>query len=212
MLPTESDKSPQPTAPSRVVTTTPNIVLCCDGSWCGPVAGTTSNIQILANSFAGQNVGSGAPVHNDDTNATVCYFAGVGLTGAFSGYLVDGALALDIKDRCVEAYMSIVQHYSPGSKIWMFGLSRGAYTVRCVAGMINNCGIIRRDGLTDDELCAVCCEVYAIYRNRDRAYNPQSEFSRNFRESKSHPTKAPPIRFMGLLDTVGERSLWRHKS
>lgn len=37
----------------------------------------------------------------------------------------------------------IVDHYTPGSRIWLFGLSRGAYTVRAVAGMINNCGIIK---------------------------------------------------------------------
>ena len=186
------------------------IILCCDGTWCGAVAGTTSNIQILANSFAGQAVSSGIAVHNNSTNATVCFFDGVGLTGSFSEYLVDGALALDIKDRCVEVYMSIVRHYNAGSKIWMFGLSRGAYTVRCIAGMVNNCGIIRRDGLTDDELRVVCCEVYAIYRNRDPAYSPVSEFSQQFRMAKSHPTQAPPIRFMGLLDTVGERFLWTY--
>jgi uncharacterized protein (DUF2235 family) len=31
------------------------------------------------------------------------------------------------------------------SRIWLFGLSRGAYTVRAVAGMINNCGITKKD-------------------------------------------------------------------
>jgi hypothetical protein len=34
----------------------------------------------------------------------------------------------------------------------MFGLSRGAYTVRCIAGMINNCGIIRRRGMSGASL------------------------------------------------------------
>lgn len=31
-----------------------------------------------------------------------------------------------------------------GNRVLMFGLSRGAYTVRAVAGMINNCGILKR--------------------------------------------------------------------
>lgn len=40
----------------------------------------------------------------------------------------------------------IKEHYQgpDKSRIWLFGLSRGAYTVRAVAGMINNCGIIKR--------------------------------------------------------------------
>jgi uncharacterized protein (DUF2235 family) len=39
----------------------------------------------------------------------------------------------------------IVDKYKgPGlSRIWLFGFSRGAYTVRAVAGMINNCGILK---------------------------------------------------------------------
>lgn len=41
----------------------------------------------------------------------------------------------------------IKDHYQgpDNSRIWLFGLSRGAYTVRAVAGMINNCGIIKND-------------------------------------------------------------------
>ncbi len=54
-------------------------------------------------------------MRNSDSRTIVCFFDGVGLTGAFSEYLIDGALALDIKERCVEAYMSIVQYYSLGA-------------------------------------------------------------------------------------------------
>ena len=182
-----------------------NIIVCANGTWCGAITGTTTNVQILANSFAGCAVASGVPAHNNNT--TVCYFDGVGLTGTFSEYLVDGALALDIKNRCVDAYMSIVQHYRPlaGSKIWLFGHSRGAYTIRCVAGMINNCGILCLNNLGDAGLLRLLCsEVYTIYRSREAEYRPDSDFSRRFKREKSHSTREPPIRFMGLLDTVGK--------
>jgi uncharacterized protein (DUF2235 family) len=37
-------------------------------------------------------------------------------------------------------------------RVWLFGLSRGAYTARAVAGMINNCGILDfKNKLTDVE-------------------------------------------------------------
>ena len=172
-----------------------NIVVCCDGSWCGDATGTVTNIQIIANSIAGKTVASGVPVPAG--NAVVCYFRGVGEGGNFADYLIDGALALFIRKRCVEAYAAIVEHYSPGSSIWLFGLSRGAFTVRSVAGMINNLGVLKYDNIDDAQRSALCNEVYSIYRNRDKAYNPDSPFSERFRTEKSHPRTPdtqPPIR------------------
>ena len=98
-----------------------HIVVCCDGSWCGEATDTISNIQIIANSFAGEKVASGKPTPNSAGTAVVYYYGGVGESGNFGDYLVDGALALSIKDRCVEAYRAIVNHYRPGVKIWLFG-------------------------------------------------------------------------------------------
>ena len=107
----------------------------------------------------------------------------------------------------------------------MFGLSRGAYTVRCVAGMINNCGIVKpvRDSegdINEPETDLLCKEVYRIYRSPYCIGEPHSQQSKDFRhraswplvgdEDQSDPT-APripsPIQFMGLFDTVGSLGL-----
>jgi uncharacterized protein (DUF2235 family) len=45
------------------------------------------------------------------------------------------------------------------SRIWLFGLSRGAYTVRAVAGMINNCGIIKKDWAGAPVVTTGCCKL-----------------------------------------------------
>jgi uncharacterized protein (DUF2235 family) len=105
--------------------------VCCDGSWCGATTGTTSNIKILANSFADADVASSVPAYNAATDTAVCFFDGVGasIQDSFADYLMDGALAITIRDRCVEAYQFIVEHFQPGTKVYLFGLSRGAYTV-----------------------------------------------------------------------------------
>lgn len=92
---------------------------------------------------------------------------GVNQGSRFADYVLDAALGASIRDRCVEAYQFIVEHYNAARKdrVWLFGLSRGAYTVRCVAGMINNCGILRKD-LIDARgvmMAAACREVYYIY-------------------------------------------------
>ena len=90
-----------------------NIVVCCDGTWCGDGTGTTSNIKIIADSFAGSVIPSGVPgTHNDQTQTMVCFFDGVGVAGSFEDYLTEGALATNLKDRWVEAYEFIVEHVS----------------------------------------------------------------------------------------------------
>jgi len=144
-----------------------NIVVCCDGTWCGDETGTRTNIKILADAFASEDPRNpidtqpGKVVHNRKTNTHVCYFNGIGTAGAegkelpglLGGffdllvYAANGAVATELPECCMEAYRFIAEHYQgpDQSRIWLFGLSRGAYTVRAVAGMINNCGIVKKD-------------------------------------------------------------------
>jgi uncharacterized protein (DUF2235 family) len=57
------------------------------------------------------------------------------------------------------------KYKGPGlSRVWLFGLSRGAYTVRAVAGMINNCGILEPTAAGNAERSAALQEVWGLYR------------------------------------------------
>lgn len=130
------------------------------------------------------------------------YFDGIGLGGTFLAYLFNGALANDINDCCAEVYEYIVDNFTPETEIWMFGLSRGAYTVRCVAGMINNCGILNTEGKEPADIKALCKEVYKIYGSPYEDDKPGSIQSKAFRAKASWDVKIP-IKFLGLFDTVG---------
>ncbi|KAG0080161.1 hypothetical protein BGZ93_003005 [Podila epicladia] len=204
--------------------TTDKIAVLCDGTWGGSETKTETNIFLLAEMMGISrelylSTPSGHPIAHHDTprGTKACYFSGVGLGGSFLQYLFNGLTASDIDDYCLEVYEYIVQHYSPQSEIWMLGFSRGAYTLRCVAGMINNCGIIkrRRNGravltndnteLTDEEK-ALCKQVYSIYRSNDPADHPESPKSATFRERASHDVRTP-VKFMGIFDAVGSQGM-----
>jgi uncharacterized protein (DUF2235 family) len=47
-----------------------------------------------------------------------------------------------IYENIAETYLFLVDHYRPGDQIYIFGFSRGAFTARAVAGMINLFGIV----------------------------------------------------------------------
>ncbi|VUC27302.1 unnamed protein product [Clonostachys rosea] len=190
------------------------IVILSDGTWCGRETGTKSNIYELAELM-------GIQIDNPNTEdqhilrtptLIARYHHGVGLNSTFLDYLFNGITAQDLAAECISTYRFIVEHYTPDHEIWLFGLSRGSYTVRCVAGMINNCGIIRKCR-TSEETDLLCKEVYRIYRSRYTINCPHSEQSKEFRKEKSWPLigdedspehrPKPPVRFIGVFDTVG---------
>jgi hypothetical protein len=147
------------------------------------------------------------PIPYQDLNREVqaCYFPGSGVGGTFLAHLYNATAAMDIANDCIEVYKYIVEHYTGNQEIWMFGLSRGSYTVRSVGGMINNCGIIKQaadfGGLTKQTIDRLCNDVYQIYRSPFPEDEPHGWNSDRFRRL-SHVVSTP-IKFMGLLDTVG---------
>ncbi|KAM0256229.1 hypothetical protein ACHAQJ_005100 [Trichoderma viride] len=208
------------TSESSLATEPRPLVIFADGSWCGRETNTRSNIYLLAR-MVGIDIDNvnDTDIHSEGDKAW--YIHGVGLGSTFLDYVFNGITAQDIANQCIEAYRFIVDHYSyPNRQIWMFGLSRGAYMVRSVAGMINNCGIVKpvlkSDGTVDDaETDLLCHQVYRIYRSNDPINDPHSRQSEQFRQNASWPLVGderdgdsnrpllPPVKFLGLFDTVG---------
>lgn len=86
-----------------------------------------------------------------------------------------------------------MHNYIPGDEIYLFGFSRGAYTVRSLGGLI------RKVGLLDKRHAEQAPTAFSIYRSRDR--KPDTAEAAAFREKFSHyPVR---IRFIGVWDTVG---------
>lgn len=203
----------------------PRVVILCDGTWCGRETNTQTNIYRLAKLFqipidelnsTDEYIRPVDPAVPADSQVVARYRHGVGLGGSFLDYLFNGATASDLGEEVISAYQFIVDHYTPDHEIWMFGLSRGAYTVRSVAGLINNYGIIDRNrlGLSNAETRQMCEQAYYLYKSRDPKNRPHAPDSINFRRINSWPligdplpdgaqSLQPPVRFMGLFDTVG---------
>jgi uncharacterized protein (DUF2235 family) len=49
-----------------------------------------------------------------------------------------------ITANIIDCYAALIRLWRPGDKIYLFGFSRGAYTVRCLAAVIAYCGIPRK--------------------------------------------------------------------
>ncbi len=66
-----------------------------------------------------------------------------GKTGRRVYNLVSQATGLGLTANIIDCYAALIRLYRPGDRIFLFGFSRGAYTVRCLAAVIAQCGIPR---------------------------------------------------------------------
>ncbi|RGB32911.1 hypothetical protein C1646_816375 [Rhizophagus diaphanus] len=173
-----------------------NIVVLCDGTWNNPKSRT--NIFVLYKELLER-----------DYQQHVVYIDGIGIGESPLNFIIDGAIARNLDTKIKEGYKYIVNHYKPGDDIWLFGFSRGAYTARCIVGMIRNCGILELDrNMTSDQIDKRIDLAYEIYRNRDMIYHPEGNGSDDFKKSFSYPdSEKPIIKFLGLWDTVGAHGI-----
>ncbi len=54
------------------------------------------------------------------------------------------ATGMGLTANIIDCYAAIIRRWEPGDRIFLFGFSRGAYTVRCLASVLSLCGIPTR--------------------------------------------------------------------
>ncbi len=159
------------------------IVICSDGTWQTPNQDNITHVLEMARAVL--------PTAPDGTAQVVFYDWGVG-TESWINRLVGGVSGKGIDKNIRDCYRFLAHNYEDGDEIYLFGFSRGAYTVRSLAGLIRNCGI-----LTKAEAGRLP-EAYAMYRRHDAG--PNSEVAKTFRSRNSREAM---VRFIGVWDTVG---------
>jgi uncharacterized protein (DUF2235 family) len=127
------------------------------------------------------------------------------------------ATGLGITTNIVECYAAIIRMWEPGDRIYLFGFSRGAYTVRCLGAVLGLCGVptrmpdgspLRRDvGITTGIAREAVKRIYQhVSSPKDTAYLPQRDalalrFRRWYGCDADGVANAVPF-FIGVFDTV----------
>jgi uncharacterized protein (DUF2235 family) len=101
--------------------------------------------------------------------------------------------------------------WEPGDRVFLFGFSRGAYTVRVLAGLLHALGLIPRGG---SNLVPYLLRLLRAVRtestgagdsnvnHRSAFWEECTEFRRTFARDVSDPKRVFPIHFLGVWDTV----------
>jgi uncharacterized protein (DUF2235 family) len=192
------------------------IVICCDGT------GQTIRAALPAergqrdstrrNSTGKTNVLRMFDlVRKDSPDHIACYDPGIGTLPGLereSGQIRrlrnarDEWLGTGLMGNVGEVYRYLMEYYEPGDRIFLFGFSRGAFTVRALAGMIRSVGLLFKGNET---LLPYARDVFENMADRHRKAGwldneTNDDLAREFRKySRPDPV---PIAFLGVWDTV----------
>lgn len=157
------------------------LIVCCDGTWNFADQPSRTNVTKIALSVRPRAAG---------VEQRVYYRSGVG-TRRWER-MRGGAFGMGLSANVMDAYRFLVDAYEPGDTVYLFGFSRGAFTARSLAGLVRNCGVLRREHADRIK------EAWALYR--DRTEKPTGTASTLFRRAYARETG---IHFIGVWDTVG---------
>ena len=79
-----------------------------------------------------------------------CYDDGVGTSSFLPFAVLGGAFGVGLRRNVLRLYRFLCEHYEPGDYIYLFGFSRGAFTVRVLVGLIEQEGVLRMRPHPDD--------------------------------------------------------------
>lgn len=172
------------------------LIICCDGTWNEPDEKVNDNPADETEPTNVLKVVRGiAQVDQHKIPQVVYYDTGVGTQGFVDKY-VGGALGRGISENIQQAYRFIANNFHEGDELFLFGFSRGAYTVRSLAGFIGSVGLLEKAHLRRVP------EAYALYRtppNKRSGSLPE----RRLKKLEPSPRRGIPIKFIGVWDTVG---------
>ncbi|MDA1013366.1 MAG: DUF2235 domain-containing protein [Planctomycetota bacterium] len=198
-----------------------NIVICADGT--GNSGGTTgvSNVWRLYQAVdleTEEEQHRQIAFHDDGVGTQSLKF--IKMLGMGTGFGLSSNLA--------QLYAYLVRHFEEGDRIFLFGFSRGAFTVRALANILYFCGIAsnKKHGengdelLSPDELADLADRAVSAHRLRNWR-DPDDEHSEPFKFRKEnglvhravaekgddldyikHDKGRFPITFVGVWDTV----------
>jgi Uncharacterized alpha/beta hydrolase domain (DUF2235) len=158
------------------------------------------------------------------------YIAGVGTSGFKPFALLDGATGFGVPSNVRKLYRFISWNWEPGDEIYMFGFSRGAFTIRTLVGLIQHEGLIPvqigNENIPREERARDAMGAWRAYRSETISWKtslPTIWLARLVRdlviaiwyflmryrsyakvkaETRAQARDDIPIKFIGLFDTV----------
>lgn len=192
-----------------------NIILLSDGTGNSARALFKTNVWRL---YQALDLNGQAKKQHDELNQIAFYDDGVGTSSFKPLAILGGAFGYGLKRNVLDLYTFLCRNYQAGDHIYCFGFSRGAFTARVLAGLICDQGVVQ--AASEAELQQKVLAAFRMYRRRYHAnrslwnpFNWLGKLWRGLRDTMLHQDYStthnhqPPIRFLGVWDTVAAYGL-----
>ena len=180
-----------------------NIVVLSDGTGNGAAKAQKTNVWRLYRAL---------DLH--DPGQIAFYDDGVGSRDGWFSKVLGGAFGFGLKHNVLEMYKFLCRNYRPAGddreadRIYLFGFSRGAFTVRVLASFIQMAGLIDARGLGKGELDRLARANYSHYRRQYQGgWLYRILVGIFFRKLDCRKDYIPDIEFLGVWDTVDAYAL-----
>jgi uncharacterized protein (DUF2235 family) len=188
-----------------------NIVVCCDGT-ANEFERDRTNVIKLFYALV------------KDPKVQACYYhPGIGTmaapgfvtkTGSLIAEVAGLAFGYGLNNDICDVYIFICRNFEPGDKLYLFGFSRGAYTVRAIASMLRMYGLLPRDN--ERQVTYVVRMMWKIHDLRKRAKPdapPDPRIAEYFEDAaafKAMFSRPCQPHFVGVWDTVSSVGWFSH--
>lgn len=172
-----------------------NIVICCDGTG-NQFGKNNSNVVKL---YAISQKVPGLQIAYYDPGVGTNHSPGLGIPinatlkkafGLITGY--------GLYQNVYEAYSYLMENYEKGDRVYLFGFSRGAYTVRVLSGFIHMLGLLEKGC---QNLIPYAFELYGKHIRHPKTGKKKPDFA-TAGSFKVRFSRECPISFLGIWDTV----------
>ncbi len=173
-----------------------NIILCADGTGNKGGYSPDSNVYKVYKAIE-KDLSKEEKKRFKVSEQIVFYDNGVGTNSNKYLRALSGGLGFGFEDNVCDLYKFLARNYEPGDRIYFFGFSRGASTVRACNGFISKCGLAKGKEKRNSELDELVKEAFEAYK----VHETQPEIAEGLKESNGS-YGAVPVYFMGIWDTV----------
>ena len=147
------------------------------------------------------------------TNQVAFYDDGIG-TSSFKPFAIFGGIfGYGLKRNVIECYKFLCRNYEPGSEIFGFGFSRGAFTIRVLIELVHSQGLVPYND-NEEELDALAIAAYRAYRKTLHTMTRVEVIFRMLRDilfrtqyGRLRDQRKANFLFVGLWDTVAAYGL-----
>src|SRR6266496_2654436 len=184
-----------------------NTVICCDGTG-NQFAQEGSNVLRLIRAI--DRAPGVQRIYYDPGVGTLPKPSAWGNALQKCATLFDQATGSGFMRNVLEAYAFLMNYWEPGSPVFLFGFSRGAYEVRALAGLLHMLGLLPRG---NENLIPYLKDNFkSVYDKKPEDAKRQFDICDDFRRTFARDVGIDrhfPIHFLGVWDTVSSVGWFR---